>query len=99
MQPGQRDGAILDRIAGHFGLTSIKSHRTGRPSLLALFSDIVVIKLTVLAVTILIVAGIVTGCARCEACKNIPGWDGRYARSAPNFEGSTGLPVTPYMPR
>lgn len=58
-------------------------------------------KLTALAVTLLTVI-IVAGCAQCESCKNIPGWDGRYAthdRGSNNFEGGTGLPVTPYVPR
>ena len=58
-------------------------------------------KLTVLTVVLLTLV-ILAGCAQCESCKNIPGWDGRYAthdRGANNFEGSRGLPVTPYVPR
>jgi hypothetical protein len=44
----------------------------------------------------------VTGCSNCESCKQIPGWDGRYAthdRGANNREDRRGLPVTPYVPQ
>jgi hypothetical protein len=44
---------------------------------------------------------ILAGCANCESCKSIPGWDGRYAthdRGALNREDRTGLPITPYVP-
>jgi hypothetical protein len=58
-------------------------------------------RLTVTILALLTVI-IVTGCAWCESCKNIPGWDGRYAthdRGSLNREGRSGLPPTPYGPR
>ena len=65
----------------------------------ALLTEAIMMKLTVLAVTLPIVL-LVAGCASCESCKNIPGWDGRYAthdRGALNREGRTGLPAIPYV--
>ncbi len=49
----------------------------------------------------LFVVTILTGCAKCESCKQIPGWDGRYANyyRGPTGEGGLGLPITPYVPR
>jgi hypothetical protein len=64
-------------------------------------SEVTVMKLAALLVILLTVV-IVEGCAGCESCKNIPGWDGRYAthdRGALNRENRSGLPVTPYEPR
>ncbi|SJZ38045.1 hypothetical protein SAMN02745126_00760 [Enhydrobacter aerosaccus] len=48
---------------------------------------------------ILLAVLLVGGCAQCDSCKDIPGWDGRYAthdRGALNRENHGGLPVTPY---
>ncbi|WIM10738.1 MAG: hypothetical protein OJF58_001694 [Enhydrobacter sp.] len=45
---------------------------------------------------------VVAGCANCQSCKQIPGWDGRYAthdRGALNRENHPGLPITPYVPQ
>jgi hypothetical protein len=54
-----------------------------------------------LALTLFAIA-ILMGCANCESCKQIPGWDGRYAthdHGANNREDRRGLPVTPYVPQ
>ena len=50
----------------------------------------------------LLAAAFLTGCADCDSCKQVPGWDGRYAthdRGALNRENRSGLPSTPYVPR
>jgi len=50
----------------------------------------------------LLAVAILTGCADCDSCNQIPGWDGRYAthdRGSNNYEGRSGLPSTPYVPR
>lgn len=58
-------------------------------------------KLTSVAFTLCAIASL-AGCSNCESCKQIPGWDGRYAthdRGANNREDRRGLPVTPYVPQ
>ncbi len=65
----------------------------------ALF-EVTAMRLIGLMVTLLTIV-IVTGCAQCESCKSIPGWDGRYAthdRGSLNRESRSGLPSTPYVP-
>lgn len=53
-----------------------------------------------LAVVLFTVA-VLAGCANCQSCRQIPGWDGRYANyyRGPTGEGGLGLPITPYVPR
>jgi hypothetical protein len=56
---------------------------------------------TAAALTLFAIA-ILMGCADCESCKQIPGWDGRYAThdgGSLNRENRGGLPPTPYVPR
>jgi hypothetical protein len=58
-------------------------------------------KRTSVALTPFAIASLM-GCANCESCKQIPGWDGRYAthdHGANNREDRQGLPVTPYVPQ
>ncbi len=53
------------------------------------------------AFMLIMLAVSVAGCAQCESCRNIPGWDGRYAthdRGSNNREDRSGLPSTPYVP-
>ncbi len=64
-------------------------------------SSLTTMKRNAVALTLLAIA-ILMGCADCESCKQIPGWDGRYAthdRGANNREDRHGLPVTPYVPQ
>jgi hypothetical protein len=61
----------------------------------------IVMKSAALIATLLAIIG-VAGCANCEWCKTIPGWDGRYATHDAgdlNRKDRSGLPVTPYVPR
>lgn len=58
-------------------------------------------KRTSVALALFAITGQV-GCANCESCKQIPGWDGRYAthdRGANNREDRRGLPIAPYVPQ
>jgi hypothetical protein len=53
------------------------------------------------ALTLFAIASLM-GCANCESCKQILGWDGRYAthdHGANIREDRHGLPVTPYVPQ
>ncbi|WIM10203.1 MAG: hypothetical protein OJF58_001158 [Enhydrobacter sp.] len=50
---------------------------------------------------VLFTVAVLAGCANCQSCRQIPGWDGRYANyyRGPTGEGGLGLPITPYVPR
>ena len=68
----------------------------GRSSIHGLASMTRIVALDLFAIASLV------GCSNCESCKQVPGWDGRYAthdRGANNREDRRGLPVTPYVPQ